>query len=83
MKEPKKIMTQVMWREIADQVGDIPDDELEVLVYDGYSDQVVIGFVESDGDGHDWIDVSSQLPIKDPQWWADIPFPVDAPSFSF
>lgn len=77
------IMTQVIWHEITSQVSIMPDDEIEVLVYDGHSDLVVIGFVETDGDDHAWIDVSSQLPIKDPQWWADMPCPLDSPSFPF
>lgn len=80
-KEIKNIMTQIIWHEITIPAEKMPDDELEVLVYDGYSDLVVFGFVETDGTDHAWIDVSSQLPIKDPQWWADVPCPIDARSF--
>lgn len=61
------IMTQVIWHEITTPVSIMPDDELEVLVYDGHSDLVVIGFVETDGDDHAWIDTSSQQPLVDPQ----------------
>lgn len=79
-KEKQTIMTQVLWHEITMPPNLMPDDEMEVLVYDGYSDLVVIGYVETDGDDHAWIDATSQLPINDPQWWAEMPCPLDSPS---
>lgn len=78
------IISQVLWYEITNPVDRMPDDEVEVLVYDGYTDLVMIGFVETDeGDDYTWIDAATQLPIKNPQWWADMPCPVDSPSFPF
>jgi hypothetical protein len=76
-KAISNIVCQTIWTEITDLFsGKMPDDEKHVLVYDGYEDDVIIGYAETkDNGGHNWINLQSQGIIKDPQWWAELPFP--------
>jgi hypothetical protein len=70
------IICQVMWHEITQPSGKLPDESKHVLIYDGYEDDVVKGYIESNSlGGHDWINIESEWILKDPQWWAELPFP--------
>lgn len=74
----KPITSNVTWRPIKTRCDSRPDAEAEVLIYDGYIDSTVIGFTEDNDDGSvSWIDVQTQLPLRDPQWWTEIPFPCE------
>lgn len=69
------IFTHIIWHEITNPPNVEPDDEEEVLVYDGYLDDVVKGYKAESDLGKEWCDVSSGDILKDPQFWAEIPFP--------
>ena len=73
----KTIYTSIIWHEITIPPGKMPDEEKHVLIYDGYEDDVCIGYTESNSlGGHDWININSEWIIKNPQWWAEMPFPI-------
>lgn len=71
----KTIYTHITWHEITDPPNLEPDDEAEVLVYDGELDDVVKGYRTSISLGRFWYDVSTGVCLQDPKWWADVPFP--------
>lgn len=72
----KPITSNVTWRPIKARCDFRPDAEQEILIYDGYLDDVVKGYCEDNEDGGiDWIDMQTELQLKDPQFWAEIPFP--------
>lgn len=72
------ITSSLIWRPIQRRCDFRPDADMEYLVYDGYLDDVVKGYAEDNDDGSiDWFDVQTELPLKDPQFWTDVPFPED------
>jgi len=74
-----KIINSITWQEIngrsAAQV--LPDAEQDVLIYDGYSDDTYKGYLDilPDGSSPAWISHATGEPLKDPQFWAPVPFP--------
>ena len=72
------IIGKVVWHEITTPPGNIPDADTEVLVYDGYLDDVVKATLEYDSeDAGQWLDIVDGNPLLNPQYWADVPFPDD------
>lgn len=67
----------ITWREILPAgKGNVPDMESEVLIYDGFLDDVVKGCLDVDPEGKPvWIEQITGDPLKDPQWWTEVPFP--------
>ncbi|KJS02221.1 MAG: hypothetical protein VR65_06130 [Desulfobulbaceae bacterium BRH_c16a] len=69
------IESTITWHEITDIPDTIPDAEAQVLVYDGYLDDVVTARLAYDSeDAGQWLDLNDN-PLPDPQFWAEIPFP--------
>lgn len=71
--------TTITWHEAkiaGSQPTDLPDMEREVLIYDGYLDDVVKGCLDVDPAGKPvWIEQVTGDPLQDPQLWAPVPFP--------
>lgn len=75
-KNVYSVSTLVGWHEITEKPRQLPDMDIEILVYDGYIDDVVKAYLSMDGDIPVWIDQVAGEPLKDPRWWAEVPFPV-------
>jgi hypothetical protein len=71
------IFVQVHWHEIT-EAGQLPDEDHEVWVYDGYLDDVVKGYKTTDDIGEAWFDVATGARLKNPGWWAEVAYPVAA-----
>ena len=72
----KTMFGRITWHDINAPGPHLPDDEIEVLVYDSFLDETVIGFIEPDEDDrNDWINTNTQLPLTHPAWWAEMPYP--------
>lgn len=70
------LVGEVRWHPIGAGSTDFPDVELEVLVFDGYLNDVVKASLAIDeNDLRVWIEQVTDEPLPDPQWWADVPFP--------
>lgn len=75
----KEITNAITWREINGNAASVlPDMETEVLIYDGYSDDSICGYLDVGQDGTTpiWLSAITGSPIPDPQFWADVPIPV-------
>jgi len=71
------IYIQTIFHEIS-PCNPVPDAEKEVLIYDGYLDDVVKGSLDLDEHGNPvWLEQMTGDPLRDPQYWADVPFPGD------
>lgn len=85
MQESENYLSQVIWRPINARCDYTPDADKEILIYDGYIDDVVKGYLSYPDDyelGDDistleWIDIQTDEKLADPQFWTDIPFPRD------
>ena len=70
----------IIWRP-TDTGNYRPDAEQEILVYDGYLDDVVKGYMDVKEDYlnvdpvYVWIDQTTGDPLPDPQLWTEMPFP--------
>lgn len=72
----EKPTTTITWHEIGASATEFPDDELEVLVYDGYlNDTVKASYGTDEHDCKVWLEQITGQPLRDPQYWADVPFP--------
>ena len=74
----EKRLEEIVWHEITGKLGaELPDAELEVLVFDGYLNDTVKASLDFDEDGRPiWIEQVTDQPLQDPQWWSEVPFPV-------
>lgn len=68
---------EITWHEITGKPGAVmPDVELEILVFDGYlNDTVKASLAYADIDQPEWLEQVTDQPLKDPQFWTDVPFP--------
>ncbi|MGV0961869.1 MAG: hypothetical protein ACOYB1_18745 [Limnohabitans sp.] len=75
----KKIVTPVTWQEIngPGAAQGLPDADQDILIYDGCSDDTYKGYLDTlpDGSAPAWISHATGDPLKDPQFWAQVPFP--------
>jgi hypothetical protein len=74
----KKLTSTITWHEITNVIpGDIPDADKEILIYDGYLDDVVKGSFDVGPDGVSaiWVEQFTGDPLKDAQFWMEVPFP--------
>jgi hypothetical protein len=70
------LTSTVLWRPIGDQHTELPDVELEILVFDGFlNDTVKAAMAIDDNDRPVWIEQITDEPLTDPQFWTDVPFP--------
>lgn len=75
-EQKNNMFSQLIWHQIDDEPGELPDDDIAVLVYDDYMGTTVICFTEHNDNGElAWIDERTQVPLKEPVFWTDIPFP--------
>lgn len=77
----KPITSTLTWRPTDPAAGSYrPDMEIEILIYDGVLDDVVIGSydVAPDGETPVWLDNTTGDPLPDPHFWTDKPFPGDS-----
>lgn len=75
MSKIKTIYTSIVWHKITSPPNLEPDDDNEVLVYDGDLDDVVKGYKTGDDIGTSWFEASTGVGLKNPKWWAEVPFP--------
>lgn len=70
-------ISQIIWRPTDDRCTYRPDAEKTILIYDGYLDDVVMGYLDTDdsGDCPIWYGETTGEALPDPQMWADVPFP--------
>lgn len=68
---------KITWHEITgDPLAMLPDMELGVLVFDGYLNDTVNASLSCDEAGrHVWLELVTDQPLQDPQWWCEVPFP--------
>lgn len=68
----------ITWHEISKEVNDyeLPDAETEVLIFDDYLDDVVLGYLDERDGGVVWIEATSDDPLLSPRMWAEKPFPL-------
>jgi len=74
----KELTGIITWHEIGPNgPANIPDAGKEILIYDGFLDDVVKGYMSimPDGETPAWIDLTTDDQLHDPQWWTDVPFP--------
>lgn len=66
----------IVWHEIkANDLCDLPDADVDVLVYDEDLDDVVVASLDViDGDVV-FVDAAVGDPLPAPLWWAEKPFP--------
>lgn len=71
----KKART-VIWHDITGKETDeMPDAELEVLVFDGDLNDTVKASMDDSGGEAAWFDQVTGEPLPNPQWWCEVPFP--------
>ncbi len=70
----------ITWNRIAAEVADLPlpDAEAEILIYDDFLDDVVLGHLDDRGLGLVWVENSTDSPLTSPRFWAEKPFPLGA-----
>jgi len=82
--EKKRHLTQtITWRPIGNTCNLLPGADEEILIYCGWLDDVVKGALEypdawqPGDDPHKllWIDMTSGMELRDPQFWTELPFP--------
>ena len=82
MENPTSTIT---WMPIKTRCDFRPDAGVEILIYDGYLDDVVLGTVDypedfeigDDNSKVEWIDSQSGKKLRDPEFWSNVPFPVE------
>jgi hypothetical protein len=72
------IDTRITWHEIKQPSGDLPDANIDVLVYDGELDDTVIAYVDMVDDEVEWFDAQTGEALPRPLMWAQKPYPVAA-----
>jgi hypothetical protein len=79
---PAPLTQEITWRPIDSRCTYLPADEAPVLIYDGWLDDVVMGWIEYPEGwqlGGDkpllWIDGNTGYQLKDPRLWTDKPMP--------
>lgn len=65
----------LVWYQIGTTPADLPDADLEVLVYDEELDDTVVGALDYDGEQHLWNDSSTGKALPAPKFWAHKPYP--------
>lgn len=69
----KQILT---WHKIKPLPADLPDADLEILVYDADLDDTVFAALDTDGEQLLWIESTTRQPLPAPRYWAEKPYPV-------
>jgi hypothetical protein len=70
----------IIWHEISGKPGDeLPDVDLEVLVFDGELDDTVKAALDDSYGEPQWTEQVTGEPLPSPQWWAEVPVPKRKP----
>ena len=70
------IKALLIWHEIKQLPADLPDAELEILVYDADLDDTVIATLDYEDEQFLWVDSTTGQPLPAPRYWAEKPYPV-------
>lgn len=71
------IEQRLKWHEIKQIPTDLPDADLEILVYDADLDDTVFAALDTDGEQLVWIDSITRQQLPAPRYWAEKPYPVE------
>jgi hypothetical protein len=70
------IEQRITWLEIKPLPADLPDADLEILVYDADLDDTVVASLDTDGEQLLWVDSITRQPLPAPRYWMHKPYPV-------